>query len=155
MPYIDQLRMPRNSYTGHKIPKIFQPKKLLSKKERTETQWWGTVRLKVPKKLLSKEKKTETQKGGKELRWMPYIDQLRMPRNSYTGHKILEIPIDIGQLCVSYVINSSLGWKEYANLQKIRFLHTAKGSLSKVMKHFMRPLYTQRWKGSTRSMSKA
>ncbi len=75
---------------------------------------------------------------------MPYIDQLGMPRNSYTGHKIPKILIDIGQLCVTYVIDSSLGRKEYANLQKIRFLHTTKGSLSKVMKRFMRPLYTQR-----------
>ncbi len=69
---------------------------------------------------------------------MPYIDQLRMPRNSYTGHKIPKIPIDIGQLCVSYVIDSSLARNEYANLQKIRFLCTAKGSLSKVMNRFMR-----------------
>ena len=48
------------------------------------------------------------------------------------------------QLCVSYVIDSSLARKEYANLQKIRFLHTVKGSLLKVMNRFMRPLYTQR-----------
>ena len=31
-------------------------KKLLNKKERTQTQWQGTVRLNVPKKLLSKKK---------------------------------------------------------------------------------------------------
>ena len=68
-----------------------------------------------------------------------FNDQLRKQRNSYRGHKIPKITIDIRQLCVSYVIDSSSAQKEYANLQKIRYINTTKDYLLKVMKITMRP----------------
>jgi len=49
---------------------------------------------------------------------MSLIMQQRKQSNFYTGHRIQETPIDIGQLCVFYAIVSLLAQKPFTNLPR-------------------------------------
>jgi hypothetical protein len=63
----------------------------------------------------------------------------RKQNNFYTGHRIQEIPISIGQLCVLYVIVSLLAQKPYTHLPRKTLVHTVKDLVSKVMKSTTKP----------------
>ncbi len=55
------------------------------------------------------------------------------------GHRIQQTPISIGQLCVSYVIVSSLAQKPFTNLPRKTLGHIVEDLVSKIMKSTTKP----------------
>jgi hypothetical protein len=130
--------------------------KVLYARRPNGTVWQERDRMKLRSKLLNARRLIGTVWEGNVRKWdidhwmiaeivtyrtwqMSLIVQQRKQNNFYTGHGIQQTPISIGQLCVSYVIVSSLAQKPFTNLPRKTLGHTVEDLVSKVMKSTTKP----------------